>query len=330
MKYLHPAVKQGKRYLNPVPTSVQTGKSIGGVLWKYLTNKAETTPKRKLGPFTTDAKVYAQPPASGLRITWVGHSSLLIEVDGLRLLTDPVWSSRASFSAFIGPKRFFPAPLELNKLPSLDAIIISHDHYDHLDRHVIPHFASSNVPFYCSLGVGQYLQAWGIQKERITEMNWMDKAMVGNSCTITALPARHFSGRSLFNRYETLWSSFAIGTASRNIYYVADSGWYEGFNEIGEAFGPFDLTMLEVGAYNEDCADIHMGPDNAVKAHQSLKGKLMMPIHWGTFNLALHPWNEPVQRLLELASAKGIELFLPKPGVPTEVNGKGYTSQWWV
>ena len=161
-------------------------------------------------------------------------------------------------------------------------------------------------------------------------MNWMDKAAIGNSCTITALPARHFSGRSLTNRFETLWSSFAIRTAVHNIYYGADSGWYEGFAEIGEAFGPFDVTMLEAGAYNEDWADIHMGPDNAEKAHQALKGKLMMPIHWGTFNLALHPWNEPVQRLLELASANNIPLFLPKPGVPTEVNGNGYTSQWWV
>jgi L-ascorbate metabolism protein UlaG (beta-lactamase superfamily) len=328
MEFLHPAVKEGKKYLNPVHTSVSTG-SLWGVLWRYMTNKAETTPKRKLGPFTTDTSIYKQAPTSGLRITWVGHSSLLIEVDGLRLLTDPVWSNRASFSGFIGPHRFFPAPIALIDLPPLDAIIISHDHYDHLDRHVIPKFASSKVPFYCSKGVGQYLEAWGIQKERITEMDWMDKATISNNCTITALPARHFSGRGLFNRFETLWSSFAIKTAAHNIYYGADSGWHDGFNEIGEAYGPFDLTMLEIGAYNENWADIHMGPDNATKAHQALKGKLMMPIHWGTFNLALHPWNEPVQRVMKLASEKGISLFLPKPGVPTEITAGGYISKWW-
>ncbi|THU42024.1 MBL fold metallo-hydrolase [Niastella caeni] len=329
MKFLYPAVKEGKKYLNPVPTKVDTGGNMLGVLWKFLTNSAETFPKQKLGPFSTDVSIYQQPAASGLRITWVGHSSLLIEIDGLRLLTDPVWSKRASFSSRIGPQRFFPAPLAIKDLPPLDAIIISHDHYDHLDRSVIPQFAASNVPFYCSLGVAQYLMAWGIQKERITELNWTDSRTIANNCTITALPARHFSGRSLFNRFETLWSSFAIKTATHNIYYGADSGWFDGFHEIGEAYGPFDITMLEVGAYNENWADIHMGPDNAIKAHVALKGKLLLPIHWGTFNLALHPWKEPVERLMELAAQMNIPLFLPKPGEPTVATGKAYTSQWW-
>jgi L-ascorbate metabolism protein UlaG (beta-lactamase superfamily) len=328
MKFLHPAIKEGKKYLNPVPTSVSTG-SIWSVLWKYITNKAETTPKRKLGPFATDVSIYRQAPATGLRITWVGHSSLLIEIDGLRILTDPMWSERASFSDVIGPKRFFPAPLALKDLPGLDAIIISHDHYDHLDRHAIPFFATSNVPFYCSLGVATYLQQWGIQKDRITEMNWMDTVTIAGKCNVTALPARHFSGRGLFNRFETLWSSFVIKTATHNIYFGADSGWFEGFHDIGEAYGPFDLTMLEVGAYNESWADIHMGPDNAVKAHLALKGKLLMPIHWGTFNLALHPWNEPVERLIKGAEQMNISVFIPKPGEPTEVTGVGYSSGWW-
>jgi L-ascorbate metabolism protein UlaG (beta-lactamase superfamily) len=328
MKYLHPAVKEGKKFLNPVPTSVGTG-SIFNVLWKVVTNKAETTPKRKLGPFTTDVSIYQQAPDSGLRITWIGHSSLLIEIDGVRILTDPVWSDRASFSSRLGPKRFFPAPLAIKDLPPLDAIIISHDHYDHLDANVIPQFANSTVPFYCSLGVGRYLMAWGIQKERITEMNWMDQATIAHRCEITALPVRHFSGRGLHNRFQTLWSSFVIKTANHNIYYGADSGWFDGFPEIGEAYGPFDLTMLEVGAYNIDWADIHMGPDNAANAHLAVKGKLMMPIHWGTFNLALHPWNEPIERLLTLAHERKIPLFIPKPGVPTQVTGGEYNSKWW-
>jgi L-ascorbate metabolism protein UlaG (beta-lactamase superfamily) len=133
----------------------------------------------------------------------------------------------------------------------------------------------------------------------------------------------------LTNRFETLWSSFIIKTTNHNIYHGADSGWYEGFYEIGEAFGPFDITMLEIGAYNTSWADIHMGPDNAVKAHLALKGKLMMPIHWGTFNLALHPWYEPIERLLVLAAEKNIKLFVPKPGVPTEVTGEACNSHWW-
>jgi L-ascorbate metabolism protein UlaG (beta-lactamase superfamily) len=329
MKFLHPAIKEGKKYLNPVPTSIETGTNIWGILWKYITNKAETTPKQKLGPFTTDVSVYTKPPASGLRITWVGHSSLLIEIDGIRILTDPVWSARASFTSLIGPQRFFPAPLALKDLPALDAIIISHDHFDHLDKHVIPHFATSNVPFICSLGVATYLEQWGIQKERITEMNWMDSTTIANNCTITALPARHFSGRSLFNRFETLWSSFAIKTATHNIYFGADSGWHEGFQEIGMVYGPFDVTMLEVGAYNENWADIHMGPENAIRAHIALQGKLLMPIHWGTFNLALHAWKEPIERLLKRAHQMSVPLFIPKPGVPTEITSGEYNSRWW-
>ena len=330
MEFLHPAIKIGKKYQNPVPTNVMAGTNMLQVFWQYYTNKAETVPKKQLGPFSTDTSVYATAPASGLRITWLGHSSLLIEIDGIRILTDPVMSERASFSSFFGPKRFFAAPMAIKDLPPLDAVIISHDHYDHLDKGVIQQLATSRVPFYCSLGVAPYLMQWGIQKERITEMNWMDKVVLGNSCEVTALPVRHFSGRSLFNRFETLWSSFVIKTAAHNIYFGADSGWFDGFKEIGEVYGPFDLTMLEIGAYNQNWADIHMGPENAAKAHLALRGKLLMPIHWGTFNLSLHAWREPVERIIEQAKEQNIQLFLPKPGEPITVTGDSYNSAWWV
>jgi len=329
MEFLHRAAKDGKKYLNPVPTEIMVGNMLQ-VLRKYLSNDAEAIPKQKLGPFSTDVSVYKKAPASGLRITWLGHSSLLIEIDGVRILTDPAWGKRASFSSFIGPKRFFPSPIAFKDLPPLDAVIISHDHYDHLDKEVIKQFASNRVPFYCSKGDAQYLMEWGIQKERITEMDWMDKVIVANACEFIAVPARHFSGRSLFNRFETLWSAFVIKTASHNIFFGADSGWFEGFHEIGKAFGPFDLTMLEIGAYNEHWPDIHMGPDNAAKAHLALQGRLMMPIHWGTFNLALHPWKEPIERLIKNAAENNIGLFVPKPGEPTEVTGGAYNSKWWM
>jgi L-ascorbate metabolism protein UlaG (beta-lactamase superfamily) len=253
----------------------------------------------------------------------------LIEIDNKRILTDPVWSERASFLSWVGPKRFFAAPLQLNELPHLDAVILSHDHYDHLDKAVIQQLASTTVPFYCSLKVGQYLEQWGVHKNRITEMDWLQDTFIGDDCILTATPARHFSGRSLRNRFQTLWSSFVIKTNRHNIFYGADSGWFPGFKHIGNIYGPFDLTMLEIGAYNENWADIHMGPENAVEAHLALKGKLMMPIHWGTFNLALHGWKEPVERLLPYAKEKNVELFLPEPGVPTEVTGVSYNSNWW-
>ena len=326
--FLHPAQKQGNKFQNPVTTEVMSGANMFTVLKEYITNKNQVIPAQPLGPFHTDKNVYKTPAASGLRITWIGHSSSIIEIDGNTILVDPVWSDRASFTSLFGPKRFFKAPLALDQLPPLALIIISHDHYDHLDKHAIKHFASASVPFFCSLGVGQYLQQWGIAKSRITEMNWMDAATI-NNLSITALPARHFSGRSLTNRFETLWSSFAIKGSSHNIYFGADSGWYDGFAEIGNAYGPFDLTMLEIGAYNKHWADIHMGPNNASNAHLALKGTLMMPVHWGTFNLALHPWKEPIEILLQNAKEKNIELFIPAPGTPTEVTGKTFINYWW-
>ncbi|WP_276482468.1 MBL fold metallo-hydrolase [Paraflavitalea pollutisoli] len=329
MSLLHKALKRGGKFQNPVPTQVMSQGNMGSLFGAYLTNKNEVIPRHLPGPFHTDTSIYRIPPATGLRITWIGHSSLLIEIDGKRILTDPVWSKRASFSAFVGPRRFFAPPIALADLPSLDAVIISHDHYDHLDAPTIRWFAGQQVPFYCSLNVGRYLREFGIQENRITEMDWTDQVSLGEGFTLTALPARHFSGRGLFNRFTTLWSSFAIRSRAHNIYFGADSGMYAGFAEIGASYGPFDLTMLEIGASNPYWADIHMGPVHAAEAHLALRGTLMMPIHWGTFNLALHAWKEPIQTLLKTAAAKQIALFAPQPGEPATVSGKPYINPWW-
>lgn len=330
MSVLQPARKEGNKFLNPVPTMVMLPGSMGRMLAAFLRNKNEVVPKHLPGPFTTDINVYKTPPSTGLRITWIGHSSLLIEIDGQRILTDPVWSNRASFSAFVGPKRFFSPPLALSQLPPLDAIIISHDHYDHLDAPTIRWLSHGNTPFYCSLQVGRYLQQYGVAAQRITEMDWTNQVTIGKDCTLTALPARHFSGRGLHNRFTTLWSSFAIRGNRHNIYYGADSGWFSGFADIGQAYGPFDLTMLEIGASNPLWPDIHMGPIHAAEAHIALRGKLLMPIHWGTFNLALHAWKEPIETLLKTAGEKGIRLLAPQPGEPVTVTGEAYVNHWWT
>lgn len=329
MSLLQPAHKAGNKFLNPVPTTVMKDGGAGKALMAFLRNKNEVVPKHLPGPFTTDTGIYRTPPSSGLRITWIGHSSLLIEIDGLRILTDPVWSNRASFSPFFGPKRFFPPPIALKDLPPLDAIIVSHDHYDHLDATTIRWLAHSKVPFYCSLKVGHYLQQYGISAQRITEMDWTSQVAIGQDCTLTALPARHFSGRGLHNRFRTLWSSFAIRGSRHQVYYGADSGWYSGFGDIGQVYGPFDLTMLEIGAYSPFWPDIHMGPIHAAEAHLALRGKLLMPIHWGTFNLALHAWKEPIETLLRIAAEKHIPLFVPQPGEPVTVTGEVYVNHWW-
>lgn len=321
------AQKKGRKFLNPIPTEdAGFGKMIP-ILREYWNNTAENTPKIPLGPFKTDTSIYQIPPASGLRITWVGHTSLLIEIDGIRILTDPVWSQRVSFSQAFGPKRFFQPPIALEDLPPLDVVIISHDHYDHLDKATIKFFSGKPIPFITPMGVCKYLEDWGILKNYTNEVDWGDSVMIGN-CSITATPARHFSGRGITNRMETLWASFVIKGPQHNIFFGADSGWFPGFAEIGEAFGPFDLTMLEVGAYGKYWPDIHMGPDYATNAHLALKGNIMMPIHWGTFSLAPHAWFEPAERLLKFAEEKNIKLFMPEPGKPTEVNGP-YNSEWW-
>jgi L-ascorbate metabolism protein UlaG (beta-lactamase superfamily) len=301
---------------------------MGKMMWQFLTAKGEREPAKPIGPYTTNHQVYETQPSNGLRITWIGHSSILIEIDGYRLLTDPVWGQRASFLSFAGPKRFFDAPLPLNNLPALDAIILSHDHYDHLDYPTIIQLTHLNTPIFCSLGVGAIIEKWGINKSRITEMDWTDTAHIGTGLTITATPARHFTGRGIINRNQTLWSSFVIKGTKHNIFFGADSGIFPGFKDIGDAYGPFDLTMLEIGAYGTGWPHIHMGPDNASDAHLALRGKIMMPIHWGTFNLALHPWREPVELVQKLAKNKNITLFLPKPGLPTDVTGS-HNSGWW-
>jgi len=323
------AHRKGGKFLNPIPTHVAGLNKIIPIIREYINNKAETVPKRQLGPFNTDTSLYKKKPAGGLRVTWIGHSSLLIEVGGRNILIDPVWSQRASFLSFMGPKRFFDPPLPLDDLPPLDAVLISHDHYDHLDKKTIEYFAGKSIPFFCSLGVGRHLEKWGINPNYISELDWGDSVMIAPEIILTATPARHFSGRGIIGRNETLWSSFVIKGPKHNIFFGADSGWFPGFKEIGEIYGPFDLTMLEIGAHSKYWPDIHMGPDHASDAHLALNGKLMMPIHWGTFNLALHAWYEPIERLLQYAKEKDIELFIPEPGKPTEVKGP-LNSEWWV
>ena len=328
------AEKVERRFLNPVPTTVGGPGMIFKVLPQFLLNREERVPRRALGPFRTDASVYATAPQSGLRITWMGHSSMLVEIDGVRVLLDPVWDERASPVEWAGPKRFFAPPLRLDELPRIDAVLVSHDHYDHLGAGTVRRLAvlQPEARWVTMLGVGAILRRLGVQAKRIAEMDWTETVSIaGARCEITALPARHFSGRGAFNRFETLWASFVLRGAGHTVYYGADSGWWEGFSEIGAAYGPFDVTMLEIGAYNELWRSIHLGPDAAVRAFRALGGAgLLMPIHWGLFNLALHAWRQPMERLLELAEVENLKLWSPEPGLPSEVvRGAELRSDWW-
>jgi L-ascorbate metabolism protein UlaG (beta-lactamase superfamily) len=239
-----------------------------------------------------------------------------------------MWYQRASPFLYAGPKRFFENPLPIDRLPHIDAVLLSHDHYDHLDKKTILQLAAKGIPVITMLGVGKRLLKWGIAKSLVTELDWWQHTEVDGH-RITAAPARHFSGRWLNDRFSTLWGSFAVKGPLHNVYYGADSGYYNGFITIGEKLGPFDLAMLEIGAYNEEWEAIHMGPEKAAQASQDVKAALLMPIHWGTFNLAMHPWTEPVERLLTEAGKKKVSLFLPVPGETYSVNHAAYNSRWW-
>ena len=337
---LRPAEKVDGKFLNRVPTELGTFSLALKVLPMYVRNRAERVPKTPLGPFRTDPAVYKSAPSSGLRITWMGHTSMLLEIDGITLLIDPVWEERASPAQWFGPKRFFPAPLALEDLPRVDAVLISHDHYDHLGGHTIRHLAHAEqtraAAWITSLEVDKFLRRQGVPAERITALNWTEVCTVHNhdrtrSIEITALPARHFSGRSPTNRFETLWSSFVLRGPRHRVYFGADSGWWEGFAEIGQQFGPFDLALLEIGAFHPLWREIHLGPEGAIRAFEALASAgLLMPIHWGLFDLALHGWRDPIEQITALADERSIRLWSPTPGVPTEVvAGTELRSDWW-
>ena len=336
MELLQPAVKIGSKFQNPVPTRLGGFRIMLKALPKYFTTRNGREPSIAPGPFRTDRTVYASAPASGLRVTWFGHSSSLLEVDGVRLLIDPVWDERAAPVQWFGPKRFFAPTLALDALPELDGVLISHDHYDHLGKGTVQALAAQRptLRWVTSLGVGAELEAFGVARERISELNWTQSVAIegqnGKTLQVTSVPSRHFSGRRVSNRNETLWAAFVLRGERHRVYYGADSGLWDGFRMIGEKYGPFDLTMLEIGAFNELWRDIHLGPEGAMEAFKQLGSGMMMPIHWGLFDLALHGWLQPIECVLELAGPEGECVFSPEPGLPTEVvSGKQVRSEWW-
>lgn len=289
-------------------------------------------------PTTTPAYIrrsgseFVTPPDSGLRITWLGHSTMLLEVDGAVILVDPVWGERASPFNWLGPQRFLPPPLPFDELPPLDAVVISHDHYDHLDFPTVRRFVDQDVPFIVPLGVGAHLEHWGIEPARIVELEWWQEHSIGD-LRLVATPARHFSGRSMFMRDRdcTLWAGWAVLGPSHRLFYSGDTAMFPGFNDIGERLGPFDVTMIESGAYNAMWADVHLGPEQAVQAHTMVRGDLMIPVHWGLFDLALHGWTEPIERVLAAARSAGVSVSTPRPGDSVEPGAvdASVATRWW-
>jgi L-ascorbate metabolism protein UlaG (beta-lactamase superfamily) len=264
---------------------------------------------------------WRRAPASGLRATWLGHSTLLIEIDGRRVLTDPVWGQRASPSRIAGPKRFAPVPVAIKQLPPLDAVIVSHDHYDHLDMASVHALAkATQAPFVTSLGVGAHLEAFGVAPQRIVELDWWENwRLPASELEFSAAPSQHFSGRGLKDRNSTAWSSFVVRSPRHAVFFSGDTGLTTEYAAIRERYGPFDLVMLEVGAFHPAWGDIHLGPDNALKAWQLLGARgTLLPVHWGTFSLAMHAWDQPAEALLRAAPALNVPLLMPRLGAGVE------------
>lgn len=313
--------------LDPAPAIRLDAEENRLVIFEVLSGSSDSRPP---GPIPLAEPSLREQPAP-LALTWLGHATTLIEIDGYRLLTDPVWSRRCSPSRTVGPVRLHPPPLPLEKLPALDAVVISHDHYDHLDMDTVRTLArTQRAPFLAPLGVGAHLREWGIAPERIIELDWHAGTRVGE-LTLMCTPARHFSGRFL-SRNNTLWASWAVIGPRHRAYFGGDTGYTESFTEIGSRYGPFDLTLLPVGAYNKAWPDIHMNPEEAVRAHVELNGGsggTMVPIHWGTFRLAPHPWAEPAERVVEAAAAAEVGVAVPKPGGRVTPASPEPVARWW-
>lgn len=264
------------------------------------------------------------------QLTWFGHSTFLLEMNGKKILIDPMFGEVPAPHSFLGPKRYSKElPIEIEKLPFIDAVILSHDHYDHLDYESIKKLNGKVGQYFTPLGLGNHLIEWGVTEEKINELNWWENIEF-DGIKLVCTPARHFSGRGLFDRATTLWCSWVIKGTRDNIYFSGDSGYDTHFKEVGDKYGPFDISLMECGQYNEDWKLLHMMPEETVQASIDLKSKLILPIHWGAFTLAFHDWTDPVERMILKANELNFPVTTPKIGEPVILGNATFpTEKWW-
>ncbi len=318
----------GGKFVNQAANEDKILQNMFSMLRDFIKANPDRRPKIKMPMVTLDTESLGTNSA---QVTWLGHSSSILELDGKLLLLDPMLGKTPSpFPKMATNKRYSDdIPVDLEKLALIDVVILSHDHYDHLDYNTIVKLKDKVKQFFVPLGVGAHLERWGIRQDRIQELDWWDTVDF-EGITLAATPARHFSGRNLHDRDATLWCSWVIMNQSTRIFFSGDGGYGTHFNEIGAKFGPFDLTLIECGQYDERWASIHMLPEQSVQAHVDLKGKKMIPIHWGAFTLSFHSWTDPVERAIKASKAKGVQILTPRIGESVAINAMDdTTSTWW-
>jgi L-ascorbate metabolism protein UlaG (beta-lactamase superfamily) len=261
-------------------------------------------------------------------VTWYGHSTVMLEMEGKKILIDPMLGSASSPVSFLSRRFKYQRPIDIDGLPEIDAVVISHDHYDHLDYPTIKAIKNRVGHFYTPLGVGAHLRKWGVDASRITELDWWEATQM-EGIQLIAAPARHFSGRGINDRDKTQWASWVLLGTEYRVYFSGDSGYGPHFSEIGDRFGPFDFAMIECGQYNEKWQVIHMMPEESVQACIDVGGKVMMPIHWGAFNLSLHAWTDPVVRATAEAQRVGISIATPVIGQRFSIHRPVPDAVWW-
>jgi len=317
----------GEQFRNPVPRPREgLGKTLG-IIWNMLLHKPKGgVPDAPLPVLRlTRAQLEAAPDRSLYRL---GHSTLLLKLRGRFWITDPVFAERASPFSWMGPKRFHAPPIALEDLPPIRGVVLSHDHYDHLDRATVEYLANRVDVFLTPLGVGDRLVAWGVDAAKVQQLDWWQETEV-DGLRFIATPAQHFSGRGLFDGNKTLWASWAIVDDELRVFFSGDTGYFDGFKAIGERLGPFDVTFIETGAYDPQWPYVHMQPVHSVQAHVDLRGRWMMPIHNGTFDLAMHRWQDPFEQVSALTAERGIALSTPRMGERLDLAAPHTGERWW-
>lgn len=316
-------------FANPLPPASYRAIDVWNMLQGQFFGDEVREPPGAIPVVSVDgAMLKNKPPATGLRAFWIGHASIYVEVDGVRLLIDPIFSDYAS-PFDVGPKRFHPPPIALADLPALDAVLITHDHYDHLDMRTVQHLARGGTQFFVPLGIGAHLERWGIANAQIHDMEWGQEQTLGG-VRFVSTPSRHYSGRAL-SRNATLWTSWSVLGPQHRFYVSGDTGYSDHFRAIGEKFGPFDLSFVKVGAYGPGAPwlDIHMSAEDAVRAHQDVRSKRLFPVHWGTFNLAFHDWDEPIRRTVAAARQNKVDVVTPRIGEVVDADKEFVSRAWW-